>query len=119
MSYKKIILVLMLVLMCANVVSADAVDTMEENLSLSIHDIIMLIITCASLIVVALDARIALMFALMLYTSVFILFTLVTEEGIAGFNPYFSGTAMMLCFVVLCLSLLITYKKGNTPYNVV
>ena len=102
-----------------NVVSADAIETMEDNLQVSIADIIMIIVSCGLVVMIAFDARIALMCALLIYTGIFILFTLAVEEGYSNFNPYFSGVAMMLCFVILCLSLLISYKKGNTPYNVV
>ena len=102
-----------------NSVEADAVETITDNLNMGLADIIMLVVTCGIIVISALDARIAVMCALLIYTSLFILFTLMTEEGMTGFNPYFSGVAMMLCFVVLCLSLLISYKKANTPYNVV
>jgi len=98
-------------------VSANALDTMETNLGMSIADIIMIVISAGCIIFVAVDARIALMIALLLYTGVFVLFTLATEEGYGNFNPYYSGVAMMLCFVVICLSLLISYKRGNTPYG--
>lgn len=98
---------------------ANPVERIEENLNMGAADIIMFIVSGGCIIIVALDARIALMCALLIYTSLFILFTLLTEEGISGFNPYVSGVAMMVCFVVICVSLLITYKKSNTPYGVV
>lgn len=98
---------------------ANPVEQIEENLDMSIADVIMIVVSCGIVIIVAFDVRIALMCALLIYSSIFIVFTLLTEEGFENFNPYFSGIAMMLCFVVLCVSILITYKKSNTPYNVV
>ena len=95
------------------------IDNLEETLQMTIADIIMIIISGGIIVLIAFDARIALMLAFLLYASMFILFTLLTEEGFSNFNPYYSGVAMMLCFVLICLSLLITYKKSNTPYNVV
>lgn len=99
-------------------VQADAVETISDNLNMSIADIIMIVVSCGIIVISALDARIAVMCAFLIYCSLFILFTLMTEEGMSGFNPYYSGVAMMLCFVVICLSLLISYKKGNTPMTV-
>ena len=116
---RKILLLMLLMLLAVVTVQADAITTMETNLNMSIADIIMVILSGGIVIVGALDARVALMFAFLIYTSVFILFTLVTEEGIAGFNPYYSGVAMMVCFVLLCLMLLVSYKKANTPLGVV
>lgn len=120
MSYKKtMFLAVLIYFLFVSTVKADALDTMETNLNMEISDVIMIVLSCAIIVIGALDARIAIMCAFLLYTSVFILFTLATEEGIAGFNPYYSGVAMMMCFVIVCLMLLISYKKSNTPYNVV
>lgn len=96
-------------------VCGDALETMQNNLGVSVADIIMLILTGGIIVIVAFDARIALMIAFLLYASLFIVFTSATEAGYIGFNPYFSGVAMMGCFVLLALSLLVTYKKTNTP----
>lgn len=119
MLYKKILFTILILLLFCSSCSATAINTIENNLDMSIADIIMIIVSCGIIIIIAFDARIALMCALLLYTSIFILYTTITEEGISGFNPYYSGVAMMVCFIVLCLSLLITYKKSNTPLNVV
>lgn len=127
MSYRKltpylilsyVILLLILSLSTSNA-KADAIETIQDNLNMAIADIIMIVVSCGIIVISAFDARIAVMCAFLIYASIFILFTLITEEGMTGFNPYFSGVAMMLCFVVLCLGLLVTYKKGNTPINVV
>lgn len=119
MWYRKILLLMLFTLFAVITVKADAISTMETNLNMSIADVIMVVVSGGIVIVGALDARIALMFAFLVYTSIFILFTLVTEEGITGFNPYYSGVAMMVCFVLLCLMLLVSYKKANTPLGVV
>lgn len=96
-------------------VSASSIDTFEANLQMSVADIIMIILSCGIIVIAAVEARIALMCAFLIYGGLFILFTFMTEEGMSGFNPYYSGVAMMVCFVIICLSLLITYKKANTP----
>jgi len=122
MWYRKTILVLGLIAVCISLsmcVNADAVETLQNNLNMSVADIILLIISCGCIVIGAFDSRIAIMCAFLLYAILFIVFTLATDEGHAGFNPYFAGLAMMVCFVVLCLMLLISYKKTNTPYNVV
>ena len=108
-----------LLLLFVSSVKADAVETVTDNLNMSIADIIMIVVSCGIIVIVALDARIAVMCAFLIYTSLFILFTLMTDEGMSGFNPYYSGVAMMLCFVILVLGLLISYKKGSTPMSVV
>lgn len=108
----------LLTITMVSTVKADAVERLETNLNMSVSDVVMIIISCGVIVIGAFDARIAIMCALLLYASAFIVFTLATEEGFSGFNPYYSGVAMMLCFVVLCLSLLISYKKGNTPMHV-
>lgn len=96
-------------------VQSNAISTMENNLGVNISDIILIILTGGIIVIVAFDARIALMLAFLLYASLFIVFTLATEAGYSGFDPYFSGVAMMACFVLLALSLLVTYKKANSP----
>lgn len=119
MSYKKIMFLTVLIyFLFVSTVEANAMETMSTNLNMGISDIIMVVLSCSLVVIGALDARIALMCAFLLYTAVFILFTLATEEGISGFNPYASGVAMMMCFVILCLMLLVTYKRSNTPYQV-
>lgn len=123
MSHKKIILFMLFTLLTlftlvSNVCSADAIETMETNLNVAMADVILIVVSCAILIVVALDARIAVMCALLIYSSLFILYTVLTELGYSGYNAYYPGVAMMLCIVILCLALLVTYKKVNTPYNV-
>ena len=121
MWYKKNIMLLMLLsflLLFSFSVCADSVENIETNLQMSIADIIMIIVSGGIVIITAFDARIALMCAFLIYASLFILFTLMTEEGMTGFSPYYSGVAMMVCFVIICLSLLVTYKKSNTPYGV-
>lgn len=107
-----------IILVC-NCVNADAIERMQTNLNMELSDVIMIGVSCGIIVICAFDARIALMIAFLLYASIFILFTLITEEGIAGFNPYYSGLAMMICLVILCLSLLITHKKVTTPYSVI
>lgn len=107
-----------IILLCS-CVNGDAIERMQTNLNMELSDVIMIGISCGIIVICAFDPRIALMIAFLLYASIFILFTLITEEGISGFNPYYSGVAMMICLVVLCLSLLITHKKVTTPYNVV
>lgn len=120
---KMILLLLMLVffvlILIIDPVKADALESMQTNLNMSIADIIMIIVSCGCIVIGAIDARIAIFCAFLLYASCFIAFTLATEEGISGFNPYYSGVAMMLCFVIVVLLLLISYKKANTPINVV
>lgn len=121
---KRLVYLVMLVnlvtlVMLPGLVTADPISNMENNLQMSMADIIMVILSCGLVVISAFDTRIALMSALLLYTSVFILFTVATEEGYTGFTPYYSGVAMMLCFVLLAISLLVTYKKSNTPLNVV
>jgi len=121
MRYNKIIFLFFLLffMVFSPVVSSDAIENIENNLGVSIANIIIIILSCGIFVITAFDARIALMIAFLLYASLFIVFTLATEEGYEGFNPYFSGVAMMVCFVLLALSLLITYKKTNTPPHVV
>jgi len=118
---KRIVLLLMLfalsIVLVFNVeAQTKGIDNLEETLQMSIADIIMIIISGGIIVITAFDLRIALMLAFLLYASMFILFTLMTEEGFSNFNPYYSGVAMMLCFVMLVLMLLVTYKKSNTPY---
>ncbi len=100
-------------------VSCDAVGSIEDNLGASVADIVIIVLSCGIFVITAFDARIALMIAFLLYASVFIVFTLATEAGYEGFNPYYSGVAMMVCFVLLSLALLVTYKKTNMPPNLV
>lgn len=122
MSYKQIgflILFFIVLILSVSSVKADAIETMQTNLNMSIADIIMIIASGGIIVIAAFDARIAVMCAFIIYASMFITFTLATEEGISGFNPYYSGLAMMICFIILCLCLLISYKKTNTPLNVV
>jgi len=122
MSYRKslfLLLFLLLFILSISNVKADALETLQTNLNMSISDIIMIIASCGIVVITAFDARIAVMCAFLIYASIFIVFTLATEEGTSGFNPYYSGVAMMLCFVILCLGLLISYKKSNMPMNVV
>lgn len=117
MLFRKIlILFLLIITICVTSCEAATYNKVEENLDMSIADIILIIVSCGIIIITALDVRIALMCALLIYTGIFIVFTYLTEEGFSNFNPYYSGLAMMLCFVILCLGLLITYKKSNTPY---
>lgn len=122
MLFKKILILLAIVLlflMISTTCSGDAIERIENNLKVTIADIIMIIASCGIIVVGAFDTRIAIMFAFLLYTVIFIVFTLATEEGYENFNPYFSGLAMMVCFIILCLMLLVSYKKANTPLNVV
>ena len=119
MRYKKIFLLLLLtIFVFSPVVCGNALEKISNNLGVSAADIILIILTGGIIVFAALDVRIALMLAFLLYASVFIVFTLATEEGYTGFNPYYSGVAMMCCFVLLALSLLITYKKTNSPPSV-
>ncbi len=117
MRYKKMFLTMFFFIFFVScpIVYGDAVDTIENNLGVEASNIILLILTCGVVVIVAFDARIALMIAFLLYASLFIVFTLATEAGYGGFDPYFSGVAMMACFVLLALSLLVTYKKANSP----
>lgn len=124
MSYKKIIFILFMMgfsftVLTVNIVKADAIDTMSDNLDMSMADVIMVVLSCGIVVIAAAEVRIAIMCAFLLYGSLFIVFTLATQEGISNFDPYYSGVAMMLTFVILVLSLLISYKKVNTPMNVV
>lgn len=115
---KKIIVLLFcffVISLTAPLVCADATDNIETNLGASVSDIIMIIVSCGVIVLCAFDLRIALMLAFLLYASLFIVFSLATEVGYDGFNPYYAGVAMMACFVLLALSLLITYKKVNSP----
>lgn len=121
--FRKLVFLLFLIsflltITAVSTVKADAIERLETNLNMSISDIIIILLSCGIVVIGAFDARIAIMCALLLYASAFIVFTLATEEGYSGFNPYYSGVAMMLCFVILCISLLISYKKGNTPMQV-
>ena len=114
-----ILLIFLTLLTVKTVTATDPLTTFENNLDMSIADICFIIISCGLVIMTAFDTRVALMMGIMLYAVVFVVFTLATEEGYTQFNPYYSGVAMMLCFVIMCVSLLVTYKKGNTPINVV
>lgn len=121
---KRFILLVSLLLVCNLLIlidqaAADPVETFETNLNMTLPDIIMIIISCGCIVIVAFDSRIALMIAFILYTSVFIVFTEASAAGYTAFNPYYSGSAMMICFALICISLLVTYKKSNTPLNVV
>lgn len=118
MLYRKIIIGLLIFIAITCTVSANAVDTIEENLDMPISEILMVVTTCGIVVISALDTRIAIMLGTLLYTSLFILFYLATEQGYTGFNPYYPGVAMMMCLVILSLALLIPYKKANTPYHV-
>jgi len=121
MSFKTILFLLFFlgIVFSASSCMANPVERIEENLNMSVADILTMVVSCGIVIIVAFDARIALMCALLSYTSLFIVFTFLTDEGFSNFNPYYTGVAMMVCFVIICASLLITYKKSNTPFNVV
>jgi len=107
-----------LIILSASIVSANAITTMETNLQMNISDIVLLVVTLGLIVFTVLDVRIAVMLGLLLYTSIFVLYTVLTELGYTGYNAYFPGVAMMLCIVLLCLMLLISYKKSNTVYKV-
>lgn len=114
-----ILLNLVMLVILPGLAAADPVETFETNLNMSLADICMIIISCGCIVIVAFDSRIALMCAFILYAAVYIVFTQATIAGYQNFNPYYSGTAMMMCFVLICITLLVTYKKSNTPLNVV
>lgn len=100
------------------IVCGNAIENISNNLGIQVSDICLIILTGGIIVIAAFDARVALMLAFLLYASTFIVFYEATNLGYEGFNPYFSGVAMMGCFVLLCLSLLITYKKSNSPPSV-
>jgi hypothetical protein len=120
MWFKKIFLFLLLTIFifCPIAISS-ATETISNSLGVTPADIILIIETGGIIVIVALDARIALMLGFILYASTFVIFTLAPEAGYTGFDPYFPGVAFMGCFVLMALSLLITYKKSNTPGNMV
>ncbi|GAG87364.1 unnamed protein product [marine sediment metagenome] len=73
MLFKKILLLslfLLVLVLSMGTVNASAIDTMQENLNMEVADIMMIVVSCGIIVIVAFDARIALMCAFLIYASI-------------------------------------------------
>lgn len=113
-THQTILIGLLLTILAAGTATADATDTISTNLGLQASDIILLITILGCIICTAFDARVALMFATLLFASEFIVFYQATDMGYTGFQPYHAGLCLITCIILLALSLLITYKKESS-----
>lgn len=90
-----------------------AVDLIATNLSIGLEDIILLVSALGTMIIAAKDLRIAIMFAVLLFLSAFILYYEL------GLNTYKTALAFLLSIALLSLSLLISFKKSGRGVSLV
>lgn len=84
---------------------ASIADTLADNLSMSIENIILFICACACLIIAAKSLRIAVAVATLVFVSLFIVYYEL-ELNYTG-----AAMAFILTEVLLSISLLLSYKK--------